>query len=289
MTETTVTKEQVTWEPLPDDFKLPDEPVENLEHPTLAGDLTELLRVAGLLTESAIVASNFGICAKVGKKTIVKAPDWVYIPFARPAPSGKVRKSYTPHLEGDIPSVVMEFLSDTDNGEYNAEFGGKWWFYEQILQVPRYAIFEPTSGRLELYQLKKSGKYSPQIPDRNGRYWIPGLNLFLGVWFGTEKERTGYFLRWWDDGGNMLLWWSEKSARERQQVEQERQQAEQERQQAEQERQQAEQRLQQERQRAEQERQQAEQERQQAEQERQRSERLAARLRELGIDPDELN
>ncbi len=42
----------------------------------------------------------------------------------------------------------------------------------------------------------------------------------------------------------------------------------------------------QERQRAEQERQRAEQERQRAEQERQRAERLAARLRELGIDPE---
>jgi Uma2 family endonuclease len=46
--------------------------------------------------------------------------------------------------------------------------------------------------------------------------------------------------------------------------------------------------LQQERQRAEQERQRAEQERQRAEQERQRAERLAERLREMGINPDEI-
>jgi Uma2 family endonuclease len=46
--------------------------------------------------------------------------------------------------------------------------------------------------------------------------------------------------------------------------------------------------LQQERQRTEQERQRAEQERQRAEQERQRAERLAERLREMGIDPDEI-
>lgn len=44
----------------------------------------------------------------------------------------------------------------------------------------------------------------------------------------------------------------------------------------------------QERQRAEQERQRAEQEKQRAEQEKQRSDRLAAKLRELGIDPSEL-
>jgi hypothetical protein len=55
------------------------------------------------------------------------------------------------------------------------------------------------------------------------------------------------WLRWWHDGGNLLLWSSEQ---------------------------------------AEQERQRAEQESQRADQESQRAERLAANLRELGVDPD---
>jgi uncharacterized membrane protein len=55
------------------------------------------------------------------------------------------------------------------------------------------------------------------------------------------------WLRWWDKSGNLLLWSSEQ---------------------------------------AEQEHQRAEQEHQRAEQEHQRAERLAAKLRELGIDPD---
>jgi hypothetical protein len=257
MTETTVTKEQITWEPLPADFELPDEPVENLEHPLLASDLSEILGVAGLLTASIIVASNFGICAKVGNKTIVKAPDWVYIPFVNEEFRERKPRSYTPHLEGDVPSVVMEFLSDRDNGEYDASQGGKWWFYEQILQVPSYVIFDPTSGRVEVYQLKTSGKYSPQIPDNNGRYWIPGVNLFLGVWYGTKERRTGYWLRWWDDGGNMLLRSSENSAQKQLQVDAAKQEA-------------------------------ADAKRE-AIDAKQRADRLAARLRELGIDPNELN
>ena len=57
------------------------------------------------------------------------------------------------------------------------------------------------------------------------------------------------WLRWWDRAGNLLLWSAEQ---------------------------------------AEQERQRAEQERQRAEQERQRAEILAAKLRELGVDPDQL-
>ncbi|MBA4445210.1 hypothetical protein FHK94_06680 [Cylindrospermopsis raciborskii CS-506_D] len=51
-----------------------------------------------------------------------------------------VRKSYTPHLEGDIPALVMELLSDKEGGEYSFKHTyppGKWFFYEQILFVPK--------------------------------------------------------------------------------------------------------------------------------------------------------
>jgi hypothetical protein len=231
MTETiiaeAVTEYPVTWEKLPSDFELPDDPVENLEHPTLAAGLRYLLEAAGLITESVLVASNFGIAAKVSGKTVVKAPDWVYVPYVKP--SGEKRKSYTPHAEGDVPSVVMEFLSDSDNGEYSVKPTspyGKWWFYEQILKVPRYVIFDPSSGWVEVYQLK-GDRYTPQPADASGRYWIPGVNLFLGVWEGTQEQRIGYWLRWWDGDGNMLLWWSEKSALDRQQLEQQQQQLDQ--------------------------------------------------------------
>jgi hypothetical protein len=38
------------------------------------------------------------------------------------------------------------------------------------------------------------------------------MNLFLGVWQGTRENRTGNWLRWWDDAGNLLLWGFEKAA-----------------------------------------------------------------------------
>ena len=36
------------------------------------------------------------------------------------------------------------------------------------------------------------------------------------MWQGTKAERTGYWLRWWDESGEMLLWGSEMVERERQ-------------------------------------------------------------------------
>ncbi len=226
----------ITWEKLPDDFILPDEPVDNNLQPLLAAALRESLELAGLILESMLIASNFGLCATVKTQTVVKAPDWVYIPSVKPIASGEIRRSYTPHLEGEIPTIVLEFISETEGGEYsiNPHYPyGKWYFYEQILQVPVYGIFQPKTGELEIYCLV-AGKYEQQLPDENNRYWIKGLNLFIGIWQGKKAEVTAYWLRWWDKSGNLLLWGSELVEQERQRAEQERQRAEQERQRAEQ-------------------------------------------------------
>ena len=84
--------------------------------------------------------------------------------------------------------------------------------------------------------------------------WIPQLELYLRIWSGERLGQTRNWLRWWDDGGNLLLWSSGQAEQERQ--------------------------------RADQESQRADQESQRADQESQRAQRLAAKLRELGVDPD---
>jgi hypothetical protein len=259
----------ITWEKLPSDFIFPDEPVESSLQPLLAEALRESLELAGLILASSLIASNFGICATVGDKTVVKAPDWVYVSSVQSPPAGEIRRSYTPHVEGDTPSIVIEFISETEGGEYsiNPHYPyGKWYFYERILEVPIYVIFHPKTGELDVYRLGTS-KYEQQLPDEDHRYWIEEIGLFLGVMRGKKAETVANWLRWWDQSGNLLLWGSE-------QVEQERLRAEQERQRAEQERQ-----------RAEQERQRAEQAETALEQEKISNQRLAQKLRELGIDP----
>jgi hypothetical protein len=259
----------ITWEKLPSDFILPDEPVESNLQPLLAAALRESLELAGLILAANLIASNFGICATVAGKTVVKAPDWVYVRSVQPLPEGEIRRSYTPHLEGDVPTIVMEFISETEGSEYsiNPHYPyGKWYFYEQILQVPLYIVFHPKTVELEVYRLG-ANKYEQQSPDEHNRYWIEELSLFLGVMRGKKAEMTTDWLRWWDKSGNLLLWGSEQLEADRQQIEQERQRAEQERQ------------------RAEQERQRAEDAEVALEQERNSNQRLAEKLRELGIDP----
>ena len=132
---------------------------------------------------------------------------------------------------------------------------GKWFFYEQVIQVPTYVIFRGQTGNLEVYYLQNE-RYRRQDPDSNGRYPIPGIDLFLGLWEGRRDRRTGYWLRWWNEAGEMLLWPEEIAQLERQ--------------------------------RAEQTEALLGQTEELLEQERQRSQALAERLLSLGIDPDQL-
>jgi Uma2 family endonuclease len=208
---------EITWDLLPKDFVLPDDPVENIQQPFLAAALTDALEACDRITPDLLIASNFGLVATVNQKTIVKAPDWLYVPKVHPQPLGTIRRSYTPHREGDPVAIAMEFLSDEDGSEYSARPTypyGKLYFYEQILQVPTYVIFDPIALLLEIRCLQ-DGRYILQPANERGQYWIPELNLFLGVWYGLRVGITIHWLRWWDADGNLLLWHSEKAEQER--------------------------------------------------------------------------
>ncbi|MDY7004286.1 MAG: Uma2 family endonuclease [Cyanobacteriota bacterium] len=265
----------VTWKALPADYTLPDDPVENIQQPILAaaltdalGDalliqllaaaLTDALGAALLIQPQMLIGSNFGLVATVNNKIVVKAPDWFYVPQVQPVAEGVIRRSYTPHLEGVPVAVVMEFLSETECGELSVRSTppyGKLYFYEQILKVPTYVTYDPYEGNLEVRSLQ-DGKYRFESANENGHFWIPELELFLGIWQGERLGQNISWLRWWDKSENLLLWSSEQAEQEKQ--------------------------------RAEQEKQRAEQEKQRAEQEKQRAEKLAAKLRDLGVDPDSL-
>ena len=92
-------------------------------------------------------------------------------------------------------------------------------------QSPPIVIFRAKTAHLEVYALE-SERYNLQKADENGRDWIPGLNLFLGIWEGTHEGRTGCWLRWWDAEGELLLWSEERLEQERQRGHRERLRAE---------------------------------------------------------------
>ncbi len=212
---------KIDWKKLPDDFILPNDPVDNVNQPALAAALTDSLNQAGFMAETAFTMTNYGVCTYVDEQIVVKAPDWAYVAQTTVART-EIERSYTPHLQGEVPAIVMEFISETPGDEYSIKPTyppGKWFYYEAVLKVPYYAIFEPTSGDLEVYRLQESDRYKIEIMNDSGLYWIESMQLFLGVWQGTRENRTGYWLRWWDAEENLLLWGIERAEQEAQRAE----------------------------------------------------------------------
>jgi hypothetical protein len=120
----------ITWNKLPSDFELPDDPVDNLAQPLLAEALRDALGYASLISPSQLMATNFGIVATVNGKFAIKAPDWVYVPKVIPIAEGKDRKSYTPYKQGALPEMVFE-VKVFARKNFNLE----WSFYQMTMGV----------------------------------------------------------------------------------------------------------------------------------------------------------
>ncbi len=199
---------KIVWEVPPPDFEIPDDPMDNSDQSLLAEALREALSLAKLTAKNQFCATSLAVCAKVDGKTVTKAPDWFYVPYAHP--TEKNRHSYTPYADGKLPTIVMEFLSDNEGKEYDNSSVypyGKWYYYETILKVAWYVIFDSDDGDLEVYCLE-DGCYQKQIADKKGQYWIDSLELYLGVWKGLHEDfnRNTYWLCWWNAAGKRLLW-----------------------------------------------------------------------------------
>ncbi len=164
----------------------------------------------------------------------------------------KPRKSWVVWEEGgQYPNLIIEILSDSTA---NTDRGLKKQIYQNIFRTPEYFWFDPSTQEFKGFQLL-AGVYQDLQPDSRGWLWSQQLELYLGVY---ESK-----LRFFTPDGELILNPEEAALQEIQRAEQEKQ-------------------------RAEQEKQRAEQEKQRAEQAEQQAARLAAKLRELGIDPSQV-
>jgi Uma2 family endonuclease len=194
----------------------------------------------------------------------VEAPDWFYVPNVPPFLNGEYRRSYVLWKEFVAPLIAIEFVSGNGSEERDAtppsetEKAGKFWVYEQAIHIPFYAIFEARKALLEVYRLV-DGRYEKMQPNERNHFSIYPMGVELGL---IENDGLPW-IRWWDNEGNLLLTGDERAIVEKQA----RLQAEGVAEQATLAQQQAE---------------------KMAEQERQQKEKLAAYLRSLGINPDDI-
>jgi Uma2 family endonuclease len=193
-----------------------------------------------------------------------KRPDWFAAIDVSPLYQNRdLRLSYVVWQEGINPFIIVELLSP---GTEREDLGRtlrdvekpptKWEVYEQILRIPYYAIFDRYKYEFRMFKLD-GGRYA-EVTLSNSRFWIPEIELGLGIWVGSYQNIQQSWLRWYDSLGKWVLTPTEI---ERAQMEVERAQKEVERAQK-------------------------EVERAQKEVERAQKERLIAQLRALGVEPD---
>jgi Uma2 family endonuclease len=197
-----------------------------------------------------------------------EAPDWFYVPNVSPLLDGEYRRSYVLWKEKIVPLIAIEFVSgngDEERDDTPPPKVGKFWVYEQAIKIPFYAIYEVRKASVDVYQLI-NGRYARILPNQRGHYAIAPMGVELGI----QEKGSIPWLRWWDRDGNLLLTAEERVIVVEAIAEQERNEKLQERI-AKQEAEAI-----------------ADQERLIALQERNKNEKLAAYLRSLGLDPDEI-
>jgi Uma2 family endonuclease len=153
--------------------------------------------------------------------------------------------------EGRYPDVIVELMSPSTAREDTTT---KKNIYERVFRTPDYFVFDPFDPHsLQGWHLDASQHYQSLVANEQNWLWCETLGFWLGTWQGTIDRETAIWLRFFDSAGNLVLL-PEEAAQQQAEAAQ----------------------------------QQAEAAQQQAEAERQRAERLAERLRELGVDPDNL-
>nr|WP_041463650.1 Uma2 family endonuclease [Chroococcidiopsis thermalis] len=160
--------------------------------------------------EQVFVASDLNLYYDVRHPLWYKRPDWFAVLGVERLYEGRdLRMSYVMWQEGVAPAVVVELLSPgterEDLGRTQRETNQpptKWEVYEQILRVPYYAVFDRYSDRLRAFTLT-AGQYQEEILERS-RFFLPGLNLGLGLWQGTYQGIERQWLRWYDAQGNWI-------------------------------------------------------------------------------------
>jgi hypothetical protein len=103
------------------------------------------------------------------------------------------------------PQLLIEYVSGDGREERDrTPHTGKFWVYEQAIAAPYYAIYDPMKSAVEVYHLV-DGRYQPLQPNAAGRYPIEPLRIELGIWQGTFANLTLGWLRAWDSATGGLM------------------------------------------------------------------------------------
>jgi Uma2 family endonuclease len=262
------------WETLPTMYDLPSD---NPEEPGLPDDFHFLQPLLLYLTfqptnwnpQLVYSAADLNLYYDVQHPLWYKRPDWFGVVGVEKLYKGEdLRLSYVTWQERANPFVVVELLSpgteDEDLGISETiadQPPRKWEVYERILRIPYYIVFSRYTNEMKAFELVGDRYQLINLIDR--RVPMPELGLSLGIWTGAFRDIHRLWLRWFTLEGELIPEPTEEAlaATERAII------AERETREAQQQTREAQ---------------------QQAEQAKIKAAQLAERLRQLGVNPDEL-
>jgi Uma2 family endonuclease len=112
--------------------------------------------------------------------------------------------------DGKAPDVVIELLSAKTE---HVDRGEKMRIYGRTLKVGEYFLFDPLTGTLEGYELDVlRGRYTPKLPDSEGRLRCEQLGLYLSTVRSALYAVEADWLRWIHADGRLVELPSELAA-----------------------------------------------------------------------------
>ena len=275
---------------LPDMYDLPSESIEDPGLPDEFHDLqpqllSRTLHLPTYARNNRFMASDMNVYYNFDQKGWCKRPDWFLVVDVPRLYKGKeMRQSFVTWKEGQVPRVIVEFLSYKTEKEDLDRFyqkddavpkdlglvvvapgfpqdkveesaiasiandsttpPRKLSVYEDYMKVQHYIVYSKYTQKLRYFR-HNGDRYEEQpVKDQAPLIWLPDLEIGLARWDDYFEDTPGPWLRWCDADGNLFLTDTEQALANAQQAQLEAQQAQ------------------------------------------TKVDRLAEKLRELGIDPD---
>ncbi|KKD38013.1 MAG: Uma2 family endonuclease [Limnoraphis robusta] len=189
----------------PGDPGLPDE-----FHPLQAELLRKTFQPPNISLDRIFSATDLNLYYDLTHPLWYKRPDWFgVVGISRLYDQRDLRLSYVIWQEQISPLIVVELLSpgteDEDLGQTRSEPGKpptKWVVYEQILRVPYYVVFSRYTNEMQAFHLVGDRYHRTELTD--GRLLIPTLELSLGIWEGCYETLERSWLRWMTLEGELI-------------------------------------------------------------------------------------
>lgn len=217
--------------------------------------LRETFQPANYNTEEIFIGTDLNIYYDVHHQLWYKRPDWfTVLGVANSNQQQDLRLSYVIWQEGVAPFMIVELLSpgteQEDLGQTLRDVNKPPTKWEVYEQILRIPYYVVFDRYTNILRVfQLVATRFQEMTLSDEKVWLDEIQLGLGVWQGFYQDTQGLWLRWYDAQQNWIPTPVEK---------------------------------------AEQEQQQRESAQQQLEQQRSKAERLAAKLRELGVNPEDL-